>query len=75
MKYQFYSIMTGFISYLGRQAKLIADMDTIFPRVVNGWLSTSKVKNWFKLHRVELKAHIKSKNLQSASFPSELWWV
>ena len=32
LKYQFYSFTTGFILYLGRQAKLIANMDTIFPR-------------------------------------------
>ena len=43
VKYHFYSVMTGFISYLGRQVKIISDMDTICSRFFNSWLSTYKV--------------------------------
>lgn len=36
-------------------------------------MSKEKVKNWFKLHRAELKQHIADKN--PSSEPPELWWV
>ena len=58
VKYQSYSVMNNFVSYFGRQAKIISDMDNILPRVVNSWLSSSKVMKCFKLHRMKLKAHI-----------------
>jgi hypothetical protein len=69
----FFNVMLGFITYLGRQQKLIADMGTTCPRVVNRWLSTNKVTSWFKLHRTELLQHIEEKNPPTA--PSRLWWV
>ncbi|KAH9560589.1 hypothetical protein CY35_06G113300 [Sphagnum magellanicum] len=52
---------------------LIAKMQTTCPRVVNRWLLTKKVINWFKIHRPQLLAHIKSKQPDSA--PPHLWWV
>ena len=70
----FFNAMLPFIAYLlGRQQKLIADMGTTCPRVVNRWLSTNKVTTWFKLHRTELLQHIEAKNPPPA--PSRLWWV
>jgi len=48
-------------------------MQTTWPRVVNRWLSTEKVINWFKIHRPQLLAHIESKQPDSAT-PC-LWWV
>jgi hypothetical protein len=69
----FFNVMLRFIAYLGRQQKLIADMGTTCPRVVNRWLSTYKVTNWFKLYRPQLLQHIKAVNPPTA--PSRLWWV
>ncbi|KAI2501718.1 hypothetical protein MHU86_12724 [Fragilaria crotonensis] len=65
--------MLKFISHLSRQQKLIADMGTTCPRVVNRWLSTYKVTNWFKTYRIELLRHIESVHPPSA--PPRLWWV
>ncbi|CAM6025086.1 unnamed protein product [Sphagnum balticum] len=48
-------------------------MKTTCPHVVNRWLSTEKVIKWFKIHRPQLLAHIKSK--QPPSAPPCLWWV
>ncbi|CAN5972983.1 unnamed protein product [Sphagnum jensenii] len=48
-------------------------MQTTCPRVVNRWLLTEKVINWFKIHRPQLLAHIESK--QPAFAPPRLWWV
>ena len=69
----FFDIMLKFISHLSRQQKLIADMGTTCPRVVNRWLSTYKVTNWFKTHRIELLRHIDAAH--PASAPPQLWWV
>jgi hypothetical protein len=73
IKQQFFSVMIGFITHLTRQQNLIAKMQTTCPCVVNHWLSTEKVINWFKIHRPQLLAHIESK--QPASAPPRLWWV
>ncbi len=73
IKERFFSIMTRFIIHLTRQQNLIAEMQTTCLRVINCWLSTKKVINWFKIHRPQLLAHIKSK--QPASTPPHLWWV
>ncbi len=73
IKERFFSVMIGFITHLTRQQNLIAEMQTMCPRVVNHWLSTEKVISWFKIHRPQLLAHIKSK--QPASAPPRLWWV
>jgi hypothetical protein len=48
-------------------------MNTTCPRIVNRWLSTEKVIKWFKIHRLELLAHIESK--QPASASPRLWWA
>ncbi len=72
-KERFFSIMTGFITHLTRQQNVIAEMQTMCLRVINRWLSTEKVISWFKIHRPQLLAHIKSK--QPASTPPHLWWV
>ncbi|KAI2493008.1 hypothetical protein MHU86_2095 [Fragilaria crotonensis] len=69
----FFSIMLSFITHLSRQQKLVADMGTTCPRVVNRWLSTYKVTNWFKLHRAELLHYIEKSNLNAA--PPRIWWV
>jgi hypothetical protein len=61
IKERFFLVMTGFITHLTRQQNLIAEMQTTCPHVVNRWLSTEKVINWFKIHRPQLLAHIKSK--------------
>ena len=65
--------MLKFISHLSRQQKLIADMGTTCPRVVNRWLSTYKVTNWFKLYRIDLLRYIEAAH--PASAPPRLWWV
>ena len=64
MKYYFYSFMNRFILYLVRKAKLISDMENIFPRVVNGWLLTYKVTKCFNMHHMKFKAKNMSKNPQ-----------
>lgn len=71
VKERFFTIMTGFITHITRQQKLIMDMNTTCPRIVNRWLSTEKVIKWFKIHRPELLAHIESK--QPASTSPCLW--
>jgi hypothetical protein len=43
VKERFFSVMTGFITHLTRQLNLIAELQTMCPRVVNQWLSTEKV--------------------------------
>jgi hypothetical protein len=48
-------------------------MQTTCPRVINRWLSTEKVINWFKIHQPQLLTHIESK--QTDSVPPRLWWV
>ncbi len=58
---RFFSVMTGFITHLTRQQMSIAKMQTTCFRVVNRWLSTEKVINWFKIHWPQLLAHIESK--------------
>jgi hypothetical protein len=73
IKERFFSVMIGFITHLTRQHNLIAEMQTMCPHVVNHWLSTEKVISWFKIHRPQLLAHIKSK--QPASAPPRLCWV
>lgn len=70
---RFFAVMLKFITHLSRQQKLIAEMGTTCPRIVNRWLSSYKVTNWFKLHRPELLHYIHSSNPDSA--PSQIWWV
>jgi hypothetical protein len=69
----FFSVMLRFITHLSRQQKLIADMGTTCPRIVNRWLSSYKVTNWFKLHRPALLNYIRLNNPTTA--PSRIWWV
>ena len=69
----FLNVMLKFISHLSRQQKLIADMGTTCPRVVNRWLSTYKVTNWFKTYRIDLLRYINEAHPTSA--PPRLWWV
>ncbi len=66
VKERFFTIMTGFITHITCQQKLIVDMNTTCPRIINQWLSTKKVTKWFKIHRPELLAHIELKQLSSA---------
>jgi hypothetical protein len=73
IKEGFFSVMTGFITHLTWQQNLIAEMQTMCPRVVNRWLSMEKVISWLKIHRPQLLTHIESK--QPASAPPRLWWV
>ena len=63
---RFFSVLLNFIAQLSYQQKLIADMGTTCPRIVNCWLSSYKVTNWFKFHRPELIHHIRVSNLASA---------
>ena len=72
---QFYSFMDMLFLYIGGQSKLISNMDTIQPRIFNCWLPTPKLTKLFKLHCVEIKAHIASNNPHPASSPSDIWWV
>jgi hypothetical protein len=62
-----------FISHLGRQQTIIADMGSTAPRLVNRWLSADKGTSWFKKHRPALLCHIETK--QPRSSPPLLWWV
>jgi hypothetical protein len=69
----FFSVLLKFITHLSQQQKLIADMSTTCRRIVNRWLSSFKVTNWFKLHRPTLLNHIQ---LQTpTSTPSRMWLV
>jgi hypothetical protein len=53
MDEQFYSSLTGLISYLRRQQNLIAEMKTQAPKVADThWEFMSKVSNWFKVDRI-----------------------
>jgi hypothetical protein len=61
VKERLFTIMTGFITHITHQYKLIVDMNTMCPRIVNRWLLTEKVPKWFKIHCPELLAHIESK--------------
>ena len=62
----FFNVMLKFISHLSRQQKLVADMDTTCPRVVNRWLSTYKVTNWFKMYRIDLLRYVNEAHPASA---------
>jgi hypothetical protein len=73
VKKQFFSIMIGFIMHLIQQQKLIMDMGTTCPCIINHWLLTYKVTKWFKVHHIKLLEHIESK--QPTSTPPQLWWV
>jgi hypothetical protein len=73
VKESFFLVITSFITDLIRQHKLIMDMGTMCPCIVNRWFFTYKVTKWFKIHRHELLAHIESK--QPASAPPRLWWA
>jgi hypothetical protein len=53
--------MTGFIIHITCQQKLIADMNTTCPHIINWWLLIEKVTKWFKIHHPKLLAHIESK--------------
>jgi hypothetical protein len=69
----FFSVILIFITHLSRQTKLIADMGTACPRIVNRWLSLYKVTSWFKLHPPALLNYIQLQNPTTA--PSRIWWV
>jgi hypothetical protein len=73
MKENFYTVMTQFISHLGRQQILAASMEATCPRVVNRWLSCDKVTRWFKQKRPELLKYIQEKS--PATAPPDLWWI
>jgi hypothetical protein len=62
VKERFFIIMTSFITYIIRQQKLIVDMNTTCPCIVNRWLLTEKVIKWFKIHHPELLMHIVDMN-------------
>lgn len=73
VKENFFSVMTAFISHLGRQQILAASMEATCPRVVNRWLSTDKVTRWFKQKRPELLHYIEDKSPETA--PPDIWWI
>jgi len=73
VKERFFTIMTDFITHITCQQKLIANMNTTCPYIVNRWLLTEKVTKWFKIHRLELLMHIESKQPTFAS--PRLWWA
>ena len=55
--YSFFNVMLQFISHLSCQQKLIADMGTTCPCVVNRWLSIYKVTNCFRTYRIDHHLH------------------
>lgn len=74
MDEQFYSLLTGLISYLRRQQNLISSMKTKAKKISDTrWESMSKVASWFRQHRVDLQAYLTEKN-PPCSPPLE-WWV
>jgi hypothetical protein len=73
VKERFFIIMTDFITHITYQQKLIVDMNTTCACIVHRWLSTEKVTKWFKIHRLELLAHIESK--QPTSAPPHFSWA
>ncbi len=54
-------------SHLSRQQKLIADMGTTCPRVVNCWLSIHKVTNWFKTYWID-RLHLRIRHLHRRDY-------
>jgi len=58
VKERLFSVMISFITHLIRQQKLIVDIGTTCPRIVNRWLFTYKVTKRFKIHRPKLFVHI-----------------
>jgi hypothetical protein len=69
----FFTIVTSFITHIICQQKLIADMNTTCPRIINRWLSTGNITKWFNIHCPELFVHVESKQL--ASTPPRLRWA
>ena len=72
LKDSFYLKITGFISHLVLQQKLVAYMGTTCPNPVNRWISSHKVFKWFKLHRPKLLGYIERKHPDSS--PPAVWW-
>ncbi|GMH36905.1 hypothetical protein BSKO_04778 [Bryopsis sp. KO-2023] len=74
MNERFYGLLTGLISYLRRQEKLIVEMKTKAKLVSDTrWESMAHVSAWFKLHRTRLLAHLDEK--KPACAPPLSWWV
>jgi hypothetical protein len=73
LKKRFFIIMTSFITHITYQQKLIVDMNTTCPHIINQWLSIEKVTKWFKILHPELLTHIKLK--QPTFALPRLWWA
>ena len=74
MNEEFYSLLTGLISYLRRQQNLINDMKTKAKKVADTrWESMSNVASWFTKHRQSVQAYLNEKT-PSCAPPTE-WWV
>ena len=74
MNEEFYTLLTGLISYLRRQQNLINDMKTKAKKVADTrWESMSNVASWFRKHRQSVQAYLNEKKPPCA--PSTEWWV
>ena len=75
MDNEFYSLLTGLISYLLRQLTLINEMNTKAQKVADTrWESMSGVASWFRKHRRTLQVYLDEKKPGSCA-PPVVWWV
>jgi hypothetical protein len=71
---EFYSKMTGLISYLRRQQSLINQMKTQAKKVADTrWESMSKAAAWFRDHRVPIQTYLEEK--KPSCTPPLKWWI
>ena len=68
MNEDFYSLLSGLISYLQRQQNLINEMKTKAKKVADiQWESMSNVASWFRQHRLSLEGYFNEKKPPCAS--------
>eukprot|EP00126_Sphaerothecum_destruens_P012236 Sdes_comp20989_c0_seq2m19605 len=65
--------INAMISHLSMQHKLVAEMGTICPRIVNRWLSMDKVTSWFMKYHRRIVSYLDQKAPDCS--PPLLWWV
>lgn len=74
MDEEFYTMLTGLISYLRRQQNLITEMKSQATKVADTrWESMGKASSWLVERRIRLRQYLAEKN--PACTPSEQWWI
>jgi hypothetical protein len=70
----FYETLTGLISHLKRQQRLVAETKSTCPTVASTrWLSLCRKVKWLSKHREAVIRHLDEK--LSACTPPPSWWV